>query len=101
MLLSVEFVFRMIGMVVVGLLGWSFGGWAAEIPPFQPGQELLYRVVFALVGALAGLVLTPEQPQPQPVETVQEGGDDLIAAIENMSEEEIERLFMDQMRGQS
>jgi uncharacterized protein YacL len=59
MTFSVEFVFRMIGMVVVGLLGWSFGGWAARIEPFEPGQELLYRVVFGLVGALAGLVLTP------------------------------------------
>ncbi|HEU4744395.1 MAG TPA: PIN domain nuclease, partial [Anaerolineales bacterium] len=59
MTLSVEFVFRMIGMLVVGLLGWAFGGWAARIEPFQPGQELLYRVVFGLVGALAGLVLTP------------------------------------------
>ena len=57
--LSVEFVFRMIGMVVVGMLGWSFGGWAARIEPFQPGQVMLYRVVFGLVGALAGLVLTP------------------------------------------
>lgn len=60
-----------------------------------------YPTVKAITDYLAGLVLTPEQPQPQPVETVQEGGDDLIAAIENMSEEEIERLFMDQMRGQS
>ncbi len=59
MALSVEFVFRMIGMVIVGMLGWSFGGWAARIEPFQPGQEMLYRVVFGLVGALAGLVLTP------------------------------------------
>jgi uncharacterized protein YacL len=59
MSLSVEFVFRMIGMVVVGLLGWSFGGWAARIEPFHPEQEMLYRVVFGLVGALAGLVLTP------------------------------------------
>ena len=56
---SVEFVFRMIGMVVFAFLGWSFGGWAARIPPFDPMQELLYRVVFGLVGALAGLVLTP------------------------------------------
>ena len=30
MSLSVEFVFRMIGMVVVGLLGWAFGGWAGR-----------------------------------------------------------------------
>ena len=59
MSLSVEFVFRMIGMVVVGILGWSFGSWAARIEPFDPRQVMLYRVVFGLVGALAGLVLTP------------------------------------------
>jgi len=57
--LSVEFVFRMIGMVVVGLLGWSFGGWASRIEPFDPRQIMLYRVVCGLVGMLAGLVLTP------------------------------------------
>src|SRR6266508_4471305 len=56
---SVEFVLRLVGMVVFALLGWSFGTWAARIPPFDPRQELLYRVVFGLVGALAGLVLTP------------------------------------------
>ena len=56
---SVEFIFRMIGMLVVALLGWSFGGWASRIEPFDPRQEMLYRVVFGLVGALAGLVLTP------------------------------------------
>jgi uncharacterized protein YacL len=56
---SVEFFFRLIGMVVVAMLGWSFGGWASRIEPFQPEQELLYRSVFGLVGALAGLVLTP------------------------------------------
>src|SRR5512145_328970 len=56
---SVEFIFRMVGMVVIAILGWSFGGWAARIEPFNPEQELLYRTVFGLVGALAGLVLTP------------------------------------------
>lgn len=56
---SVEFILRMIGMVVVAILGWSFGGWAARIEPFDPRQEILYRTVFGLVGALAGLVLTP------------------------------------------
>jgi uncharacterized protein YacL len=56
---SVEFIFRLIGMVVVALFGWSFGGWASRIEPFLPEQELLYRTVFGLVGALAGLVLTP------------------------------------------
>ncbi|MDQ2691495.1 MAG: PIN domain-containing protein [Chloroflexota bacterium] len=56
---SVEFFFRLAGMVIVGILGWSFGGWASKIEPFDPRQELLYRTVFGLVGALAGLVLTP------------------------------------------
>ena len=56
---SVEFIFRLVGMVVFALAGWSFGGWAAKIEPFDPTQEFLYRVVFGLVGALAGLVLTP------------------------------------------
>jgi uncharacterized protein YacL len=56
---SVEFILRLIGMLVVAILGWSFGGWAARIEPFDPRQELLYRTVFGLVGALAGLVLTP------------------------------------------
>ncbi len=56
---SVEFFLRLIGMVIVAMLGWSFGGWASRIEPFHPEQELLYRSVFGLVGALAGLVLTP------------------------------------------
>ena len=59
MKLSVEFILRLIGMVVVAIFGWSFGGWAYRIEPFDPRQELLYRTVFSLVGALAGLVLTP------------------------------------------
>ena len=56
---SVEFFLRLVGMVIVAMLGWSFGGWAVRIPPFDPRQELLYRLVFGLVGAVAGLVLTP------------------------------------------
>src|SRR5512142_457462 len=56
---SVEFILRLIGLVVVAMLGWSFGGWASRLEPFDPRQELLYRTVFGLVGALAGLVLTP------------------------------------------
>jgi hypothetical protein len=38
---SVEFFFRLAGMVIVGILGWSFGGWASKIEPFDPRQELL------------------------------------------------------------
>jgi uncharacterized protein YacL len=56
---SVEFFLRLVGMVIVAMLGWSFGGWAVRIPPFDPRQELLFRVVFSLVGVAAGLVLTP------------------------------------------
>ena len=56
---SVEFILRLIGMLIVGISGWSFGGWASRIEPFEPTQELLYRTVFGLVGMLAGLVLTP------------------------------------------
>jgi uncharacterized protein YacL len=57
--MSSEFIFRILGMVVFGYLGWLFGGWASRIPPFVPQQVLLYELVFGLIGALAGLVLTP------------------------------------------
>jgi uncharacterized protein YacL len=57
--MSGEFFFRILGMIVFGYLGWSFGEWASRIPPFVPQQVLLYELVFGLIGALAGLVLTP------------------------------------------
>jgi len=57
--MSTEFFFRIFGMIVVAVLGWIFGGYASRIEPFNPEQILLYELVFALVGALAGLVLTP------------------------------------------
>ncbi|MFT3890087.1 MAG: PIN domain-containing protein [Anaerolineales bacterium] len=57
--MSTEFIFRLFGMVIVAILGWALGGAAARIEPFVPQQELLYRLVFGLIGALAGLVLTP------------------------------------------
>jgi hypothetical protein len=60
--MSTEFIFRIIGMVIVAILGWSLGGQASRIEPFIPEQELLYRMVFGLIGALAGLVLTPYSP---------------------------------------
>ena len=44
-------------------MAWSAVRPAANVPwriePFDPGQIMLYRVVFGLVGMLAGLVLTP------------------------------------------
>lgn len=57
--MSGEFIFRIFGLIIVGYLGWLFGGWASRIPPFVPEQLLLYEMVFGLIGALAGLVLTP------------------------------------------
>ena len=57
--MSGEFFFRILGMIVFGYLGWSFGEWASRIPPLVPEQVLLYELVFGLIGALAGLVLTP------------------------------------------
>jgi uncharacterized protein YacL len=57
--MSGEFIFRVIGMLVFGYVGWLFGEWASRIPPFVPQQVLLYELVFGLIGVLAGLVLTP------------------------------------------
>ena len=57
--MSTEFIFRIFGMIIVAILGWIFGGYASKIEPFIPEQELLYKMVFGLIGALAGLVLTP------------------------------------------
>ena len=57
--MSVEFFFRIFGMIVFGYLGWLFGEWASRIPPFVPEQVLIYELVFGLIGGLAGLVLTP------------------------------------------
>jgi uncharacterized protein YacL len=54
--MSVEFIFRLIGMVVLAFAG---GYWGDLISRFRPEQELLYILTFGLVGALAGLVLTP------------------------------------------
>ena len=57
--MSGEFILRIIGMLIMGYLGWVFGEWASRIPPFVPEQILIYELVFGLIGALAGLILTP------------------------------------------
>ena len=57
--MSTEFIFRIFGMIIMAVFGWIFGGYASRIEPFNPSQILLYEVVFGLIGALAGLVLTP------------------------------------------
>lgn len=54
--MSVEFIFRLIGMLVMGLVG---GYWGASLGHMANGPIEWYTVVLALVGALIGLVLTP------------------------------------------
>ena len=54
--MSVEFVFRLIGMLVFSVLG----GYAGDsLSSYNPDAALIYTVVLGLVGALVGLVLTP------------------------------------------
>ncbi len=54
--MSPEFVFRIIGMVVFGLLGGYFGVDLAKVTTITIEEG---AVIFGLVGALFGLVLTP------------------------------------------
>ncbi len=52
--MSIEFIFRLIGMAVLAIVG-AYSG--AEINKFYDGA--FYGVLFAAVGALVGLILTP------------------------------------------
>lgn len=54
--MSVEFIFRLIGMVVLAVLGVYWGVTLARLGGESPE---LYAVVMGLLGALIGLVLTP------------------------------------------
>jgi uncharacterized protein YacL len=54
--MSVEFILRIIGMIIIGVAGGYTGIWVGQ---FNPNQLELYTVTSALVGALAGLILTP------------------------------------------
>ena len=50
--MSFEFVLRVIGMIVLAIGG---GYWGYQIPPNKP----INSIIVTLVGALAGLILTP------------------------------------------
>lgn len=54
--MSFEFVVRLIGMIVFAVAGVYIG---ANLGGLAEGSEELYASVFGLVGALAGLVITP------------------------------------------
>jgi uncharacterized protein YacL len=56
--MSIEFIFRIIGMFILGIAG---GFWGFDIAKANPRTTDIYvtTMVFGLVGALAGIVLTP------------------------------------------
>ncbi len=54
--MSIDFAVRLAGMVVFAVAGWFGGNAVAPLVGFDP---LYIAVTFGLVGALAGLVLTP------------------------------------------
>jgi uncharacterized protein YacL len=55
--MSVDFIFRIVGMVVLAVAGLTTGIRVAKAA--SPEQVVMYSVVFTLVGALIGLVVTP------------------------------------------
>lgn len=54
--MSVEFIFRLIGMVVFALLG-VYGG--ARLAELSGNSKVYFAILLGLVGALGGLILTP------------------------------------------
>jgi uncharacterized protein YacL len=55
-MIGIEFIFRLIGMVVLAILGVY---WGNDLGQLMGAPEYLYAVILGLVGALVGLVLTP------------------------------------------
>jgi uncharacterized protein YacL len=55
-IMSVEFILRIIGMVVLFSLGVYWGIYLGEV---TGGQKYLYAIILGLLGALIGLILTP------------------------------------------
>ena len=54
--MSFEFILRLIGMIVLAISGGFLG---FDLSEFSPADAVTNTLVFALVGALTGLVLTP------------------------------------------
>jgi uncharacterized protein YacL len=54
--MSFEFILRIIGMFVLGIAG---GFWGFDVSRFTPESAARTTLLFSLVGALAGLILTP------------------------------------------
>jgi len=54
--MSFEFTLRIIGMIVLAIAG---GYWGFDIARYNPNDPAGTTLIFALIGALAGLILTP------------------------------------------
>ncbi len=54
--MSIEFVFRLIGMILLGIAGAI---WGNSLGKELQSNPITTAVVVGLVGALAGLILTP------------------------------------------
>ena len=54
--MSVEFFLRILFMVILGIAG---GFWGHDLAKLNPPEVVRYTIGIALVGALAGLILTP------------------------------------------
>lgn len=54
--MSTEFIFRIVGMLVIGALG---GFWGYQLGGNNLGESIRYASIIGLISALAGLVLTP------------------------------------------
>ena len=54
--MSADFIARLVGMVVFAGLGVYWGIYVGNL---GGDNQALYAVIFALVGALAGLIITP------------------------------------------
>jgi uncharacterized protein YacL len=57
--MSIEFVLRLIGMVVFAVGGWQFGTFLASRLAGSPDDSIRYVLILSLSGAALGLLLTP------------------------------------------
>lgn len=53
--MSIEFIFRLIGMVVFAIVGWRIG----DALSAQPDRDIRFILVLLLAGAALGLLITP------------------------------------------
>ncbi|MGC8855959.1 MAG: PIN/TRAM domain-containing protein [Anaerolineae bacterium] len=54
--MSFEFILRLVGMIVLSIIG---GIWGFDLGALNPAERVRYTALLALIGALAGLIITP------------------------------------------